>query len=64
MPCKQKKLQGSHWMFSKMSRCPPDSALMGMDNVMLAPHNANSSPEAREKVHINTINNLLMVLNA
>jgi phosphoglycerate dehydrogenase-like enzyme len=43
---------------------PAASALTGMDNVMLAPHNANSSPEAWEKVHINTINNLLTVLNA
>jgi D-3-phosphoglycerate dehydrogenase len=30
-----------------------------MDNVMLAPHNANSSPAAWERVHWNTIKNLL-----
>jgi phosphoglycerate dehydrogenase-like enzyme len=30
-----------------------------MDNVMLAPHNANSSPAAWERVHWNTICNLL-----
>jgi D-3-phosphoglycerate dehydrogenase len=30
-----------------------------MDNVMLAPHNANSSPAAWEHVHWNTIRNLL-----
>jgi D-3-phosphoglycerate dehydrogenase len=30
-----------------------------MDNVMLAPHNANSSPLAWERVHRNTIRNLL-----
>jgi D-3-phosphoglycerate dehydrogenase len=30
-----------------------------MDNVMLAPHNANSSPEAWERVHWNTVKNLL-----
>ncbi len=42
---------------------PPDNPLVHMDNVMLAPHNANSSPEAWERVHINTINNLVAVLN-
>ena len=38
---------------------PHDSPLMQMDNVMLAPHNANSSPAAWEQVHWNTIRNLL-----
>jgi D-3-phosphoglycerate dehydrogenase len=38
---------------------PVDSPLLKMDNVMLAPHNANSSPTAWERVHRNTINNLL-----
>ncbi len=38
---------------------PADSPLMKMDNVMLAPHNANSSPAAWERVHWNTIYNLL-----
>jgi D-3-phosphoglycerate dehydrogenase len=38
---------------------PHDSPLMSMDNVMLAPHNANSSPAAWERVHWNTIKNLL-----
>ena len=38
---------------------PLDSPLLRMDNVMLAPHNANSSPEAWERVHWNTIKNLL-----
>jgi D-3-phosphoglycerate dehydrogenase / 2-oxoglutarate reductase len=41
---------------------PLDSPLREMDNVMLAPHNSNSSPEAWERVHRNTINNLLRVL--
>jgi D-3-phosphoglycerate dehydrogenase len=36
-----------------------DSPLTKMDNVMLAPHNANSSPKAWERVHKNTIYNLL-----
>lgn len=38
---------------------PADSPLRKMDNVMLAPHNANSSPAAWERVHWNTIGNLL-----
>jgi D-3-phosphoglycerate dehydrogenase len=36
-----------------------DSPLLEMDNVMLAPHNSNSSPAAWERVHWNTIRNLL-----
>ena len=36
-----------------------DSPLRQMDNVMLAPHNANSSPTAWEHVHMNSIRNLL-----
>lgn len=38
---------------------PSGSPLMKMDNVLLAPHNANSSPAAWERVHWNTIGNLL-----
>jgi D-3-phosphoglycerate dehydrogenase len=36
-----------------------DNPLLMMDNVMLAAHNANSSPAAWERVHRNTINNLI-----
>ncbi len=42
---------------------PDDSPLRGMDNVMLAPHNANSSPAAWERVHWNTLKNLLIGLD-
>lgn len=38
---------------------PLDSPLLQMDKVLLAPHNANSSPAAWERVHWNTIKNLL-----
>jgi len=38
---------------------PHESPLMKMDNVMLAPHNSNSSPAAWERVHWSTIRNLL-----
>jgi D-3-phosphoglycerate dehydrogenase len=42
---------------------PRQSPLLQMDNVMLAPHNANSSPAAWERVHLNTIRNLLLGLD-
>jgi D-3-phosphoglycerate dehydrogenase len=42
---------------------PAHSPLLEMDNVMLAPHNANSSPAAWERVHANTVKNLLEGLN-
>lgn len=38
---------------------PLDSPFLKMDNVLLASHNANSSPAAWERVHWNTIRNLL-----
>ncbi len=38
---------------------PAESPLMKMDNVLLAPHNSNSSPAAWERVHWNTIRNLM-----
>jgi D-3-phosphoglycerate dehydrogenase / 2-oxoglutarate reductase len=37
----------------------PAHPLMSMENVLLAPHNSNSSPAAWERVHWNTIKNLL-----
>lgn len=41
---------------------PSDSPLLKMENVLLAPHNSNSSPTAWENVHWNTIRNLLIGL--
>ena len=41
---------------------PISSPLRQMDHVMLAPHNANSSPAAWEHVHQNTLRNLFDVL--
>lgn len=42
---------------------PEFSPLRELDNVLLAPHNANSSPAAWERVHRNTLKNLLIGLN-
>lgn len=41
---------------------PADSPLKNMSNVMLAPHNANSSPTAWQRVHEATIRNLFEAL--
>lgn len=38
---------------------PSDSPLRSMDNCLLAPHNANSSPSAWRRVHENTIKKLI-----
>ncbi len=38
---------------------PPDSPLRAFDNCLLAPHNSNSSPVAKQRVHKCTIANLL-----
>ena len=38
---------------------PAQSPLRTLDNCLLAPHNANSSPRAWRKVHENTVRNLL-----
>ncbi len=38
---------------------PADSPLRHMDQVLLAPHNANASPKAWERVHWNTLRNML-----
>ena len=37
---------------------PHDSPLMAMDNVLLSPHNANSSPAAWERIHRSTLDHL------
>jgi D-3-phosphoglycerate dehydrogenase len=43
---------------------PQDSPLRKFDNCLLAPHNANSSIEAWQHVHENTVRNLLKGLQA
>jgi D-3-phosphoglycerate dehydrogenase len=53
-----KKIAGAALDVFEVEPLPHDSPLLLMDNVMLAPHNTNSSPTAWERVHINTIKNL------
>jgi len=54
-----KRLGGAALDVFEMEPLPLESPLMKMDNVMLAPHNTNSSPAAWERVHWSTIKNLL-----
>lgn len=53
------KIAGAALDVFEVEPLPLDSPLLGMDNVMLAAHNSNSSPSAWERVHWNTIRNLL-----
>lgn len=57
-----KKIAGAAMDVFEDEPIPADSPLLKMDNVMLAPHNSNSSPAAWENVHWNTIRNLLVGL--
>jgi D-3-phosphoglycerate dehydrogenase len=54
-----KKLHGAALDVFESEPLLPGSPLKKMDNVLLAPHNSNSSPAAWERVHWNTIHNLL-----
>ena len=59
---KEAKIGGAVMDVFEDEPLPADSPLKEMDNVMLAPHNANSSPAAWEAVHHSTINNLIAAL--
>jgi D-3-phosphoglycerate dehydrogenase len=55
----EKKIAGAALDVFEVEPLPADSPLRGFDNVMLAPHNSNSSPIVWEKIHKSTVNNLL-----
>ncbi len=57
-----KKLGGAALDVFEVEPLPADSALRKFENVMLASHNSNSSHAAWERVHWNTIRNLLLGL--
>lgn len=59
---KSKQIAGAGLDVFEFEPLPEASPLRNMDNVLIAPHNSNSSPEAWEHVHLNTINNLLREL--
>ncbi len=58
------KIAGAALDVFEQEPLPEDSPLKIMPNVMLAPHNSNSSQKAWLKVHENTIRNLFAVLEA
>ena len=53
------KIKGAALDVFEEEPLPFDSPLRKLSNVLLAPHNSNSSPEAWDKVHKNTLDNLL-----
>jgi D-3-phosphoglycerate dehydrogenase len=55
----QGKIAGAALDVFEVEPLPKTSPLCRMENVMLAPHNSNSSPVAWERVHWRTIKNLL-----
>ncbi|MCE1254667.1 MAG: phosphoglycerate dehydrogenase [Anaerolineae bacterium] len=59
----RKQIAGAGMDVFEVEPLPLDSPLLKMKNVLLAPHNSNSSPAAWERVHWNTIRNLLDGLN-
>ena len=57
------RLRGAALDVFEKEPLPNDSPLKNMDNVILSPHNTNSSPFFWERIHWNTIRNLLIGLD-
>lgn len=55
----QGKIAGAGLDVFEVEPLPHNSPLLKMDNVLLAPHNSNSSSVAWERVHLSTLQNLL-----
>ena len=58
MALKQKHLAGAGLDVFEVEPLPKNSALLGIDNVILGSHNANNVSSVVEHVHQNTLNNL------
>jgi len=56
---KSGRLAGAAMDVFEKEPLPSNSLLLKLPNVLLAPHNSNSSPQAWERVHQGTIRNLL-----
>lgn len=61
---REKRIAGAGLDVFEEEPLPQDSPLRALDNCLLAPHNANSSPRAWQHVHENTVRNLLKGLQA
>jgi D-3-phosphoglycerate dehydrogenase len=59
---RERRIAGAALDVFEVEPLPPDSPLRGFTNCLLAPHNANSGPEARRRVHESTVANLLGAL--
>ncbi len=62
MALQEGKLGGAGMDVFEDEPLPVNSPLLKMNNVLLSPHNTNSSPRFWERVHWNTIKNLLIGL--
>lgn len=58
----EERIRGAALDVFEVEPLPVDSPLLSMSNVLLSPHNTNSSPRFWERVHWNTIKNLLIGL--
>lgn len=56
----EQKISGAALDVFEFEPLPENSPLLKLNNVLLAPHNSNSSPFYWERVHWNTIRNLLV----
>ena len=56
---KNSKIGGAALDVFEQEPLPKESELLSIKNCILSPHNSNSSHKSWEKVHLNTLNNLI-----